>query len=209
MRLPLTGVDLQRLSSCGTAVALIVGVCAHAVARDGRGVSEHGHELHGKCGSTFAVPGWTDAGGWTDPSQYSTIRLADVNGDGSDELLGRNSDGIEVFEFDTSVGQWRPQVDGNGVRQLVSWTDANNNVVSDFASPSLSNESDPHRITGAAVLLHHPGRQHRRPARGRDTGPLLGRDARLQVLPAHRHESIDGGTWKRIGALGPFSDAEG
>ncbi len=29
------------------------------------------------CGPTFVLPGWGDAGGWTDPSQYSTIQLAD------------------------------------------------------------------------------------------------------------------------------------
>ena len=37
----------------------------------------------GNCGPMFAVPSWTDAGGWNDPSQYSTIQLADVNGDGA------------------------------------------------------------------------------------------------------------------------------
>lgn len=41
---------------------------------------------NGPCSPTFALPPWGDAGGWTDPSQYSTIRLADVNGDGRDEL---------------------------------------------------------------------------------------------------------------------------
>jgi hypothetical protein len=30
----------------------------------------------GNCGPSFAVPNWTDAGGWNDPSQYSTIQLA-------------------------------------------------------------------------------------------------------------------------------------
>jgi hypothetical protein len=47
------------------------------------------------------VAGWGDADGWTDPSQYSTIHLADPNGDGKDELIGRNDQGLEVWWFDT------------------------------------------------------------------------------------------------------------
>jgi len=65
----------------------------------------------GPCGPTFTTPMWGDAAGWTDPSKYSTIQLGDVNGDGKDELLGRGDAGIEIWTFDTSVGQWRPQVD--------------------------------------------------------------------------------------------------
>lgn len=79
----------------------------------------------GNCGPTFTVPAWGDGGGWTDPSQYSTIQLADVNGDGRDELLGRNDQGLEVFHFDTATGQWRPQVDAN----------ANQLVLRNFRSP--------------------------------------------------------------------------
>ena len=73
-----------------------------------------------------AAPGWGDADGWTDPSQYSTIQLADVNGDGRDELIGRNDEGLEIWWFDTSVGQWRPQVDANGTPVALD----------DFASPA-------------------------------------------------------------------------
>ena len=29
----------------------------------------------GNCGPQFSVPNWTDVGGWTDPSKYSTIQL--------------------------------------------------------------------------------------------------------------------------------------
>ena len=78
------------------------------------------------CGPTFTQPAWGDAGGWTDPSKYSTIQLADLNGDGKDELIARNDQGLEIYWFDTSVGQWRPQVDANGVQQ----------VLTDFASPA-------------------------------------------------------------------------
>jgi hypothetical protein len=59
----------------------------------------------GNCGPQFAVPNWTDAGGWTDPAKYSTIQLADVNGDGSDELIARADSGVQIFRFDTTLGQ--------------------------------------------------------------------------------------------------------
>ena len=77
------------------------------------------------CGPTFVLPPWGDGGGWTDPSKYSTIQLADVNGDGKDELIARNDQGLEIFWFDTTVGQWRPQADADGVQQ----------VLTDFRSP--------------------------------------------------------------------------
>jgi hypothetical protein len=48
------------------------------------------------CGPTFTPPAWGDAAGWDDPSKYSTIQLADVNGDGRDELLGRGDAGLEI-----------------------------------------------------------------------------------------------------------------
>ena len=58
-------------------------------------------------------------------------------------LLGRNVDGVEIFWFDTSVGQWRPQADANGVCRLLTSTDASGDAVSDFAQ---SQESDPHSL---------------------------------------------------------------
>jgi hypothetical protein len=45
------------------------------------------------CGPEYQSPGWGDAGGWSNRSQYSTIKLADITGNGQDELLARNSDG--------------------------------------------------------------------------------------------------------------------
>ena len=163
----------------------------------------------GNCGPALAVPAWSDAGGFTDPSQYSTIRLADVNGDGTDELLGRDHDGLEVFWFDTSIGQWRPQVDANDVRQLVSAQDANGTMVSDFASPTISDESDPHRIT----LPYYYSTIQAADIDGRPGEGILARfwdGMRVyKYVPPAGGKSIDGGTWQRIGTGGPFSDSDG
>jgi FG-GAP-like repeat len=151
----------------------------------------------GNCGPTFAVPNWTDAGGWTDPSKYSTIQLADVNGDGRDELLARNDRGLEIYWFDTSLGQWRPQVDGNGVQQ----------VLTDFASPVPSEspatdwtKPEYYSTIQAADIDGQPGAE------------ILARFSRgmsvYKYAPPAGGRS-DGGTWNRIGTGGPFSDADG
>ena len=48
---------------------------------------------------------WTDAAGWNQPQYYSTIRAADVNGDGLPELIGRGANGIEVWVFLTKTAK--------------------------------------------------------------------------------------------------------
>lgn len=45
------------------------------------------------------VPAWADAAGWANASQYETIRLGDIDGDGVSELLGRNAARLEVFHW--------------------------------------------------------------------------------------------------------------
>ncbi len=153
---------------------------------------------NGNCGPTFAVPNWTDAGGWTDPSKYSTIQLADLNGDGTDELIGRNDEGLEFWTFDTTVGQWRPQVDANDFPQ----------VLTDFASPVTSDESDPH----APTLPWYYSTIQAADIDGQPGAEILARfwdGMRVyKYLPPSGGTAINGGTWKKIGTAGPFSDAE-
>lgn len=72
------------------------------------------------CGPTFVLPGWGDAAGWTQPEQYETIQLADVDGDGADELLARQPGGLAIHVFDKTLGQWRPQVDANNVAVILT-----------------------------------------------------------------------------------------
>ena len=77
------------------------------------------------CGPEFESPAWGDSAGWTDPSKYSTIKLADITGNGTDELIARNDDGLEIWRFDTTVGQWRPAIGADGLPE----------VLRDFHSP--------------------------------------------------------------------------
>jgi hypothetical protein len=41
--------------------------------------------------SSIVGPEWSDDNGWTDPSNYNTIRMGDVNGDGLDDACARNN----------------------------------------------------------------------------------------------------------------------
>ncbi len=149
----------------------------------------------GNCGPMFAVPSWTDAGGWSDPSQYSTIRLTDVNGDGRDELIGRSDAGVEIYRFDTTLGQWRPQVDANGVPQLLK----------DFATPLPSNEGDPHSPAQAQYYSTIQAAN----IDGQPGAEILARfwdGMRVyKYSPPAGTNSINGGTWKLLLSQGPFA----
>jgi hypothetical protein len=190
-----------RLLSGVLAVVLaagIAGVAPPGVAAAQDNCPESSPTYTDACGPTFAIPAWGDAGGWTDPSKYSTIQLADFNGDGKDELMARNDQGIEVFWFDTSLGQWRPQVDANGVPQ----------VLSDFRSPLPSEtpatdwtKPEYYATIQAADVDGQPGEEVL--ARAADGMRVY------RYAPPAGSNRIDGGSWTRIGTRGPFSDAAG
>ena len=56
---------------------VLAGLTAPEPARAQSGCPEANPVYTDACGPTFVLPGWGDAGGWSDPSQYSTIQLAD------------------------------------------------------------------------------------------------------------------------------------
>lgn len=45
-------------------------------------------------GAPFRGPAWSDADGWDDPANASTLRAGDINGDGRDDLCARANTGI-------------------------------------------------------------------------------------------------------------------
>jgi uncharacterized repeat protein (TIGR01451 family) len=102
------------------AAALAIGPSAAPAAAQSKTCPQVSPSYTGPCGPTFVLPGWGDAGGWTQPEQYETIQLADVDGDGKDELLARTPAGVEVQVFDTTLGQWRPQIDASGKPLIVT-----------------------------------------------------------------------------------------
>ncbi len=107
------------------AVALALGPGAAPAPAQSKICPQVSPPYTGPCGPTFVLPGWGDAGGWTHPEQYETIQLADVDGDGDDELLARTPGGVAVHVFDKARGQWRPQVDAkNGPLMVTAFADS-------------------------------------------------------------------------------------
>jgi hypothetical protein len=51
---------------------------------------------------------WSDAEGWGKPEYETTIRLADLDGDGRAELVGRGPEGIIVRSFGPTSRSWLP-----------------------------------------------------------------------------------------------------
>ena len=60
----------------------------------------------------FLLPAWADQGGWGNPQMYLTIQGADVDGDGTGELLGRNAAYLEVFEWGVPSSTMGPDAPG-------------------------------------------------------------------------------------------------
>ena len=154
----------------------------------------------GPCGPTFTVPTWGDDAGWTSADQYSTIQLADVLGNGRDQLIAKGAAGIEIYNFDTGLGQWRPEVNGQG--QPV--------ILAAFADPPPSTTANPtftgtdwtqpqyfSSIQTADVL-----------ANGRDQIIARGKNG-LMIFSYTPGEDGAAGSWSQINGSGPFTDAEG
>ncbi|MFN8040761.1 MAG: VCBS repeat-containing protein [Acidimicrobiales bacterium] len=87
------------------------------------------------------LPPWADSAGWANADQYATVMAGDIDGDGADELLGRNASNLEVQRWATPFqasaigagntdhvallplpGQWIPdRAPGPATPELTTW----------------------------------------------------------------------------------------
>ncbi|HEY8431369.1 MAG TPA: phosphodiester glycosidase family protein [Sandaracinaceae bacterium] len=78
-------------------------------------------------GEAIAGPAWSNDAGWGVPERWATIRLADVDGDGRDDLCGRSDAGF-VCATSTGTGfapEWAPLgalSDASGWDALARWS---------------------------------------------------------------------------------------
>lgn len=65
----------------------------------------------------YSISDFSDANGWNKPTQYRTLRMGDVNGDGRMDVCGRGAEGVQCYTFN-----------GNGFDSVLAgpeWSDAN------------------------------------------------------------------------------------
>lgn len=70
-------------------------------------------------------PPLSDSAGWSNPAYYSTIQLADIDGDGRTELVGSGPGGIYIFRYESGV--WSPDeaTEPNGpLLESIAWKSA-------------------------------------------------------------------------------------
>jgi hypothetical protein len=67
-------------------------------------------------------PTWSDGMGWNEPQQYRTIQLADIDGDGRAELIGRGSKGIEVYHWNEETHLWDAVSQAGPFADADGWT---------------------------------------------------------------------------------------
>jgi hypothetical protein len=61
----------------------------------------------GPCGPVFTTPQWSDGSSWSAASAYETIGLVRLGRRSAEDLIGRDSTGLWVEQFDAHAGQWR------------------------------------------------------------------------------------------------------
>jgi hypothetical protein len=103
------------------AVVVVLGACALGPPSPAAAESPcQDPSYNGPCGPSFTLPQWGDAGGWKEPDQFETIQFGAVLGNGREQLVGKSANGIEIWDFDTTLGQWRPAVDANGKPMILT-----------------------------------------------------------------------------------------
>jgi hypothetical protein len=173
-------------------VAIVVATLVGSASARAADCSLPDYGYNGACGPEYESPAWGDGSGWNRPSKYSTIQLADITGNGTDELIGRNDNGLEIWTFDTTIGQWRPAIGANGRPE----------VLTDFRSPLPSEAPDTH---GANPMVYQTIQ----------TGEVVGDGTRSIIAqfpdgvhtydytPPSGTRSINGGSWHEEPVGGP------
>jgi len=93
-------------------LCLLFGIApaAHARAARFRAASpcpETSPSYDGPCGPVFTTPQWSDQSTWSAASAYETIGLMRLGRRSAEDLIGRDSTGLWVEQFDAHAGQWR------------------------------------------------------------------------------------------------------
>ena len=94
---------------------------AELCARTPDGVACHRYQGNETFGPALLGPGLTDASGWKDLDNTSTIRLGDLDGDGDLDLCARANAGIRCWLFESDA--WGSQLEGPAWDEASGWDD--------------------------------------------------------------------------------------
>ena len=141
-------------------------------------------------GPVYVLPGWGNVP-WSLPQHYQDILSGDLDGDGKDELLGRDELGVHVWSFNAALGAWQPWLTTNGTGELLlPLTDAVGwNLPQYYTTLRLMNL--PGKLGKVLAVRGASGLVLFEVARG--VGPVTD-------FPA--------GTWTQLTPGGPFADAD-
>ena len=167
-------------------------------------------------------PPLSDDGGWNNPAYYSTIRYGDIDGDGAEEMIVKDGNGIETWKyFPNFLGLAGPmwvQLAGNNPTGQPAWNDAGDtadangakwNQVEYYSTIQFAHVF-PDRRTGPVFLNpnNQPTHDSQNNPRFGPYAALIGRDKygvqtwRYQQKDNNYREN--GGAWSRASA--PFPD---
>jgi hypothetical protein len=133
--------EMLQCASYGAALMLLTAAQEQAAAdAPHKGVPQTGFQGRGPRkpllqGTTDGVkqqfPYFADAP-WDKPQYYETIQagrrmfpktyqMADIDGDGRDEMIARGPGGLHVNKYNPDTGQWVPMADGPPWRDAITW----------------------------------------------------------------------------------------
>ena len=101
-------------------------------------------------GAALTGPAWSDATGWDKPERYSTIQLADINGDGKSDLCARSAQGI-VCATSTGTGFSAP-FNGPPLSDVGGWDKPEYFSTIQFADINGDGKSDLCARSAAGIL---------------------------------------------------------
>jgi hypothetical protein len=108
------------------------------------------------------TPAWGDIGGWDQPQYYATIQLADIDGDGRTELIGRGPSGILVNRFDTASHAWIAKNPGPPLSDTAHWDQPQYYTTIQFADIDGDGQSElVARGAGGIQAWHYDARTDR------------------------------------------------
>jgi hypothetical protein len=65
----------------------------------------------------------TDENSWNVPSRYGMIRCGDLDGDGTDEVIARDADGLKAWHLSSDAATWEELASGPDFPDTLSWDD--------------------------------------------------------------------------------------